>query len=247
MGVYLTAKRMTRRQRLEATCEPLAELSLPWVLVLPFVPLLFVVVTIGAGYTVTMGEDPGFPPQFPNLWLGLASVAVVGWLYLRWDRETWHASAVFRRPSWSELTAALLAAVVGIGIVIGFNRLAPGVGLEPHDPGRIETTIGLVSVLFGAVVVAPVAEEVLFRGMLLGHLIGRGSGVLIAAGVSVLLFGLMHVFVAGLSSVVVTALLGALLTALRLWYDNLVGAWLMHLLVNAWAFLVALAVLPTPW
>lgn len=220
---------------------------MPWVLVLPFVPVLAVVLTIAAGFTVSMGEDPGVPPQFPNLPLGLAGVAVLGWLFLRWDRETWRASAVFRRPSRGEVGAALAAAVVGIVIVIGFNRLAVATGLEPHDPGRIETTLGLVSVLFGSVLVAPVAEEVLFRGMLLGHLLGRGYGLFVAAGLSILLFGLMHAFVAGLSSVVVTALLGVLLTALRVWYDNLVGAWLMHLLVNGWALLVSLAVLPPPW
>ncbi|WP_174811941.1 CPBP family intramembrane glutamic endopeptidase [Salinadaptatus halalkaliphilus] len=238
---------MSRRARLEATSEPLADRSLPWVLVVPFVPVVAVVVTIAAGYTLAMGDDPGFPPQFANLPLGIAGVAVVGFLYWRWDRATWRASAVFRRPSRNEIGASLLATVVGIAFLIAFNRLARTLGVAPHDPGTAATTLGLVSLAVGSLLVAPVVEEILFRGLLLGHLISRGYGILVAAALSILLFGLMHVFVAGLSSVIATAVLGTLLTALRLWYDNLVGAWLMHLLVNCWAVLVALAVLPTAW
>lgn len=236
-----------RRRRLAATVEPLADRSLPWVLALPFVPVAFALVTISAVYVAAMGADPGLPPAFPNLPLGIAGVAVLFVLHRRWDRATWHAVAVFRRPSGREVGAAAVAAVAGIGIVVVVNSLATSVGVTPHDPGEVTTTFGLASLLVGSVLVAPVAEEVLFRGLVFGHLLARGWGILLAAATSVVLFGSMHVFVAGAVSVVVTGLLGAILVGLRLWYDNLVGAWLMHLLVNVWAALLAVGLLPKPW
>lgn len=235
------------RRRLRRTSEPLAELSLPWVLALPFVPVLSVALVYVGAFTVTRGVDPGFPPGFPLLLLGVAGWFVVCGLYWHWDADTWRASAPFRRPSRAEIGASLLAAGLGIGIMILGNNAAVAVGATPHHLGRVTTSVGLASFVFGALVTAPVTEEVLFRGMLFGHLVSHDHGVEVAAVISMVLFGLSHVFIAGIVSVCITALVGGLLVALRIGYDNLAGAWLMHLLVNGWGLLTALAVFPTPW
>ncbi|QLK24970.1 CPBP family intramembrane metalloprotease [Natrinema zhouii] len=236
-----------RQRRLSGTVAPLAELPL-WIgIALALVPFLFPVLAFTAIYTVTMGSDPGLPEQFANLPLGIGYCCVLAVLRWRFDDAIWRASAVFRRPSIREIGAALLAAIVGIGIVIGINRYAATVGFEPHDPGQVTTSVDLAILLFGSVLVAPIAEELLFRGLVFGQLLSRGYGLLAAAVLSVLLFTVIHVFIAGLVSIAVAGVLGALLTVLRVWYDNLVGAWLMHALINTAALLIALAVLPAPW
>lgn len=236
-----------QRRRLRQSVEPIAELSTPWVLTLPFVPVLSVALVYVGAFTATRGVDPGFPPGFPLFLLGVAGWLVVSGLFWHWDAETWRASAPFRRPTPAEVGASLLAAGLGIGIMVIGNNAAVAVGATPHHLGRVTTSVGLVSFVFGAVVTAPVTEEVLFRGMLFGHLASHDYGIEVAAVVSMVLFGLTHVFIAGIVSVVITTFVGGPLVALRIKYDNLVGAWLMHLVVNGWGLLTALAVLPTPW
>lgn len=52
-------------------------------------------------------------------------------------------------------------------------------------------------------------------------------------------FAGIHVFTAGPAGVVNALLLGSLLTWLRLRYNNLAGAWLLHLVNNLLEFLIA--------
>jgi membrane protease YdiL (CAAX protease family) len=106
------------------------------------------------------------------------------------------------------------------------------------------TAITSIAVLFlGSVVVAPIAEEILYRGVFLGIVLERGYGPVIAGVGSLVVFAGIHVFTAGLGGVVNAFLLGVLLTTLRLWFDNLVGAWLMHMLNNLLEFLIAVSAL----
>ncbi len=92
---------------------------------------------------------------------------------------------------------------------------------------------------------APVAEELLFRGLLLGILLERGHTQATAGVISLLVFGLIHVFTAGVAGVINALLLGLLLTWLRLRYDSLTGAWLMHFLNNLIEFVVVVGLLPS--
>ena len=111
----------------------------------------------------------------------------------------------------------------------------------------MRSTVGIAALVLTSLVIAPVAEEILFRGPALGHFLARGYGVVTASVPSVALFALVHVFMAGAVSVAITGALGVVLTALRLWYDSLVAPWLMHLLVNAWGLTVTIGLVPTPW
>lgn len=235
------------QKSLRTRAEPLATLSPLWVVLLPFVPVLFVVLVYVGIYTATMGADPALPAQFANIPLGIGYVGVLLVLFWQSDTETWAACVRFRSPSVREIGTSIFLAGVGIAILVGVNNLARLLQAPVHGPGDIETTVGLGGLLFASVIAAPVVEEVLFRGLLFGHLLGRGHGLWTAGLLSVLAFGVYHLLIAGVTSVVVGVSLGVLLTGLRIWYDNLVGAWLLHALVNLWALLVALSVVPTPW
>ncbi len=194
---------------------------------------------------MTGGEDPGIP-QFPMLVYGVANVVVVGAVYLDFDREVWLAAAPFRRPARREVGAGLVA--TALGILFGWpltTLLAEAIGVARYTVPSFTGSIGTVTVFLTAVVVAPIAEEILFRGVFLGLLLERSDSPVVAGGSSLLIFAGLHVFTAGLGGVINAFVLGLLLTYLRLRFDNLVGAWLMHLLNNLLEFLIGLSLLPS--
>ncbi|AGB38704.1 CPBP family intramembrane glutamic endopeptidase [Natronococcus occultus] len=234
-------------RRLENTVEPLADCSLLWSLTLPLVPIAATALVMTAGFTLHRGADPGWPDWALLLPLGGAYVAVLAWLYWRWDRATWRAAAVVRRPSGRELASALVATAVGIGIVVAGNAIATSVDLDPHARAPVTDARGIAALLVATVVIAPIAEEVLFRGLVLGHLLARGYSVLAASALSIALFALIHAFMAGPVSILITGALGTVLTGLRLRYDSLVGPWLMHVLINAWGVMLTVGLLPALW
>lgn len=233
------------RERLERTASPFSELGSRWLLV-PLVPVLLVVLVIGAGYTFAGGDDPGFPDQFSILVYGVVNVGVLAVLYVRLPEDVWRGSALFRSSSIRELAAAFGATVVGVLVGWPLTTLfADAVGIARYSVPSLASSVSALGLLLGAVIVAPVAEEVLYRGLFVGIVIERGYGPLVAGGSSLVVFALVHVFTAGLAGVFNALLLGALLTWLRLRFDNLAGAWLMHSLNNVLEFLIALSILPS--
>jgi len=230
---------------LRRTARPFSALSAWWLLV-PLAPLFLTVVVIGAGYTIAGGTNPEFPPQFPTLVYGVSNVVIVGILYLRLSEEVWQSSALFRRPSSREVGAGIVATVAGVAIGWPLTTLVAEVATVPrYAVPSLTSPFGIGALFFGSVIVAPVAEELLFRGLFLGFVLDREYGPAIAGGSSLVVFAGIHVFTAGLAGVVNALLLGALLTWLRLRFDNLAGAWLMHLLNNLLEFLIAVSLAPS--
>jgi membrane protease YdiL (CAAX protease family) len=214
-------------------------------LVVPLLPFGLTILVIDTSYAVTAGDGVGLP-LFPTLVYGVANVVVAVGLYTFVADDVWHASALFRRPSRGEVVAGGGAAVAGI--VVGWPTttiLSDALGVSRYTIPSVTSPVGTASLFFGAIVVAPVVEEILFRGLLVGYLLDRGYGPAVTGGLSVAVFSGIHVFVGGVAGVLNALLLGALLTWLRLRFDNLVGAWLMHLVNNALEFGVAIALLPS--
>lgn len=239
-----------RRDRLERTAAPFSALGSRWLLA-SLAPVVLTMVVVASGYVATGGEDPGYPPQFATLVYGAANVVVIGGLYVRFPEAAWRAAALFRTPSKRELGAGVLATAAGVAVCWPLTTLlADAVGVARYAvPSVVEpfgfSPVGIASLFFGSVVVAPVAEEVLFRGLFVGVVLDRGYGPLAAGVSSLAVFALLHAFTAGVAGVLNALLLGALLTWLRLRFDNLAGAWLMHALNNALEFLVALSLAPS--
>jgi hypothetical protein len=233
------------RRRLERTVDPLSDLG-SWWLLATVLPVVLTVVVVASGYVATRGEDPGFPPRFPTLVYGAANVLVVGILAVRFSDRLRRAGAPIHTPSRGELGAGVLATAIGVAIGWPLTTvLADAAGIGRYAVGVVESPIALASLFFGSVLVAPIAEEVLFRGLFVGIVLERGHGPAIAGASSLAVFAALHVFVAGQAGVLNAFLLGALVTWLRLRFDNLVGAWLMHLLNNLLELLVALALVPS--
>lgn len=233
------------RSRLRQSVTPLGDLGARWYLV-PLAPVGLTVLVVTAAYTATGGTDPGFPTGFPVLLYGLANVVVVVGVWIRVDDRVRGALAPVSPPGAGELAASVLATVLGVLACWPLTTVITDLlGVARYAVPALPSSFAVAAVLFGSVVVAPVTEEVLYRGLLFGLLVERGVAVVLAATISVIVFAAMHVFTAGVAGVVNALLLGALLTWLRVWFDSLVGAWLLHGLNNLLEFLVALSVLPS--
>lgn len=92
--------------------------------------------------------------------------------------------------------AMLFVARIGLGMQLILTNQTKHVqaGFEHFDVTSKTpaiTTIGLSLAVLSLVVIAPVVEEVIFRGLLFGALAGR-LGVLASAVISALLFGAVH-------------------------------------------------------
>ncbi|MCL6648499.1 MAG: CPBP family intramembrane metalloprotease [Chloroflexi bacterium] len=143
------------------------------------------------------------------------------------------AALGFRPCSPRAFVAALGCLVLGLGIQVGYGLLLQALGLAQENPQRIDVLVGttpasLAIALLSAALIAPIAEEAFFRGLVLQGLIGR-LGAVGAVVVSSLLFALSHLVPQVIPPIF---LLGILLALLRLWSGSLWPAILLHSLFN---------------
>ena len=177
-----------------------------------------------------------------NLSYGLASLLVLGGLAVVLGDEERRAAMAIGWPSRTERRWALVGFPIGTGLYLAATALtsAAGMPMEGYDYGLSDPlTVG--AVLFGAVLVSPIAEEVLFRGLLLGSLLGREWNPFLAGAASILAFGLLHAALLGVAGVIAMSAWAVVPTVLRLRFDGLSGAWLVHQLNNLWAYVGVVA------
>ncbi|MGE5265317.1 MAG: lysostaphin resistance A-like protein [Acidobacteriota bacterium] len=118
----------------------------------------------------------------------------------------WLFSVVLYRVGWDRLglrpypvamgcalSTGLLLLSYFIRLIYGLIAFALGLRLQQQDVlGRLDTTgIGFLLTLLVAAVIAPIAEEIFFRGFMYGGLRGR-IGVIGATVVSTLFFTALH-------------------------------------------------------
>lgn len=177
-----------------------------------------------------------------NVSYGVASLLVVGGVYLVLQDDERSAVFRFETPDGNELAWALVGFPIGTALYLGATAATKALGLTM---GGYEYTltdpVTVGAVVFGAVLVSPLAEEVLFRGLVLGALLGRGTPPILAGAAAIFAFGLIHVALLGVAGVIAMCAWAIVPTALRLRYDNLSGAWVLHQLNNVWAYLGVVA------
>ena len=133
-----------------------------------------------------------------------------------------------------------LGVVTGTALAVaalyaGLEHLSPGIMQPPTVVSRVVTTQNPVVAylfLFGAVCVAPVTEEVFFRGFLQNALRKRFN-VVVAALVQSGLFGVAHFY--GAPHMAVAAITGLVLTATYEWRKTLLTPIIVHAGINSLA------------
>lgn len=150
-----------------------------------------------------------------------------------------------RRHLWQNVSLGL---ATGVGLIMMTSVLVSaeqrlmGVKVKPNNPfvtsGALSShhLLGAMSVAGAVIVLAPLAEEALFRGLLFGRLKGR-LGMWPAALVSGIIFGAAHL---NATLAVPLAMAGVALAFLYAHTRSLVASTVAHMTLNAVSVLAAL-------
>lgn len=146
----------------------------------------------------------------------------------------------------TELRPAAMAIAVGLGIIIAVNILYSALITAFHwniqtnsdSLSRMAQTmpLTLIGYLAAAVLIAPICEEIFFRGFVFGGLL-RGMSLWPAALVSAALFGIAHV---DAGSFPVLVVIGVVLAYVRWRFGSLLPGIALHACNNAIAALLIL-------
>lgn len=147
----------------------------------------------------------------------------------------------FSKLKYNELIMTIFTLLVGIFVVYPVtNYLTSLIGIPMKGMGfTISNGNVLTIIIFYAVITAPFAEEVLFRGLGVGYLLAKGFSPVISGLITIILFSSIHIPHFGLGGAVFIFFWAMLPTYLRIKYDNLTPGWVMHLLNNFFAYIIA--------
>lgn len=200
-----------------------------------------VIVVAISGYIFTVGDPTVEPPA--GVVYGSSAIALalaVALLWWEFDEAERRAAFPLRRPTRAELVWTLAFVPLGLGAFLGGEWVAGvfGFEMEPFYAYDLTDPTTFVGVVVGAVIVSPVAEELLYRGALISSLDDRGWSPVAAGLGSIAVFAGYHVFALGIAGVFAIAAWAVFPTILRIRFDNLAGAWLLHLLNNLYAYVI---------
>ena len=161
----------------------------------------------------------------------------VGFAWITARPRAWHFGLT-RTRFWPAVGWATLAYVAYIVFVVAYGLIvgAPEEQSTPEDVGADEGTFGLLNAGLLFVVIAPVGEELFFRGFFYRALRGKlgiWSAALLAGGV----FGAIHIFT-GWEAVPVLAALGIALCLVYERTGSLYPCIALHAINNTFAYAV---------
>lgn len=211
----------------------------------PVIVIALVVAVVLSRVVAGLARTGGLPSPLVQVLLADLAVWVPLGLAVAWSVRRTSAGALVRRLGlgWADVVAAVGIVIVcrAVDVVLsiaftGSTGLVPAPTLGPPDVGL------LVVSAIGIVVVSPVLEEVVFRGLfqrrLAAELTPRTR--FLAVLVTAFLFALLHLLLGaggttlgGFQVFVTTFLLGVLTGTLVAMTDRIGGAVLAHVLFNA--------------
>ncbi len=214
-------------------------------LVLGLLTASIAVIMLGAGAWMmldpSLREDPtplALPTQFA-VYLFLY-FCFYGTFKLRYDRP------VFASLGWRKSSFSLGAAAFGgVLLAFGLSALAEWIHTPkvatPFDK-LAETPVSMVLLAVTAVVLAPLFEEMLFRGFL-QPLLSRTFGVVAGVLITSLLFGSLHLFeyLGVWQYMAAITLVGVALGSLRAYTNSIIPGVVMHGCFNAISVIALIA------
>ncbi len=158
-------------------------------------------IPLGLGVGLLLGIDDANVATLALVAVTFTGILLTTLLYLRLrSRLSWHLMGPVR-PAWSHVGWGVLAGIggfLGIQVTIGIILTALGEDDVPQQEllQTVDGTTTIVLLVIGAVLLAPLVEEVIFRGVLFQAL-RRKLGLWPGAVISSLAFGFIHVEVIG--------------------------------------------------
>lgn len=144
----------------------------------------------------------------------------------------------------------LLLVFVGLLIIVSFGfdpTQVSNLRALPIRGDEFATSYSIfpyVLMILGAAVIAPVMEELFFRGVVLPVVSAR-LGTVAGVSISAVAFGLMHVqatYESTVYMVILTTIAGAAFGFMRIRYKSLLLPMAVHIGFNSWALLITLVV-----
>ena len=208
-----------------------------------FYTLIFCVVVIGvcvaAFYPKQKPEDVAGMPVIAILAQALASAALLGAMYgmvVRRYRSPFWASVRWR---WPKGSLALLSCTAGVAMALLVDFVAALAPIPKSLPiyKLFGTTASAYALAGYGILIAPVIEELFFRGFLF-PVLARRSGVSAAVVLTSLAFMLIHVsqLAGAWLPLLILFLVGMAFTLARAWSGSVAVSYLMHLAYNATLF-----------
>lgn len=208
-------------------------------LAIAVLPVVLTGIVIGAHSIVTGTPSGAYGLPIAYLVYGLSNVVAVGSLYYFLSDDERESVFRFTRPSLTEIGWAVGAFVIGLGVYQFTSRVATAFGYELQGLSYSLTTPTTVAmVVVGTVIIGPITEEILYRGLVLGTLLARGVGVVSAVILMTGIFAVIHLPNFGVAGTLFISVWAPLPALLRLRFNNLSGAVLMHMLNNIFTYLV---------
>ena len=142
---------------------------------------------------------------------------------------------------WSDLAIAVVGfivyAIIGTAVMVTLKALFPDLALEQAQDFGFKTVYGGERVLafIALVIMAPVVEELLFRGLLYGKMRRSGMNVAISTLIVSLLFALAHM---QLNVGIDVFILSIILCLVREYTGSIGTSIVIHMMKNALAFYV---------
>jgi membrane protease YdiL (CAAX protease family) len=188
-------------------------------------------------------ESALLPMMFSILCLHGAGLVVIA-LFVREHQMGWAAAFGFRNEAGWAVVLGLCAAIIVLPACWWLQaesaRLLPQFGFDPGEQDAVRALMAAdvwwKQLLLGvfAVGLAPVAEEMFFRGIVYPMLKQKGFPQLALWGTAIL-FALIH---GSLAVIVPLILLAVVLTLLYEWTNNLLSCIALHSLFNAANFVL---------
>lgn len=184
--------------------------------------------------------------QFAYYILTAALVVAAVAAFLRFYKQNWSIIGL-RRPKWSDLGYALMAAPVYfalyVAVVTLVSALVPGFNIDQEQElgfDNVTGTAALVMVFISLVILPPIAEEIMMRGLLYGSL-KKALPLVLAVIITSIVFAIAHLPAGGAEGPLYIAAIDTFILSLVLIYlrEKTNGLWssiYLHALKNGIAF-----------
>ncbi|HYR86291.1 MAG TPA: CPBP family intramembrane glutamic endopeptidase [Terriglobia bacterium] len=172
---------------------------------------------------------------------GVMNVVLVGFIALLIKRV--HGKSFFETIHWNRNYDFRNTSLVGVGAMLAISVLVVSSFFPPSSPPPLEQLLSSTSAMYVFAVfgicVAPLFEEVIFRGFLFKVLSDMG-GPVVAMATTASLFAFLHVFQlwgswAGIALIFVV---GCILAFIRYRSNSLIPSFIVHTSYNAMLFSV---------
>lgn len=215
--------------------------------IVPLITMLVIQIIVATvmmfGWMITAGFDTGMELYTENsvvllVWLHVWSLLITGlWYYLYVVRRQKRAgipfAGKFTGKSFGFTVMLAFGAQLLVGLLLTIWQLAAPDMIEAYNQMMEEAGIAELSVLsvIATVILAPVGEEIIFRGLTIEYLKKAGAGFWVINVIQALFFGIAHM---NLVQGTYAFLLGLACGYVVLRYQSLLAGIAVHFVFNAY-------------